>query len=66
MDNYKSIDENNTKISKPLRISIKGKITGYVSKIGEENKKEKVQNVNKKYDLLSAMDQNNNLEDDDI
>ena len=55
MDNYKSIDENNTKISKPSRISKKGKITGYVSKIEEENKKEKVQNVNKKYDPLSAM-----------
>ena len=65
LENYKSIDENNTKISKPLGISKKGKEIGCVSKILEENKKEKIQNAPPKFKPLSAINQNINLEVDE-
>jgi len=65
LDNYKSINENNTKVAKPLRISKNGKLIGCVSKIEEENKKEKMQNAPQKFEPLSSINENNNLELDE-
>lgn len=67
LENYKSVDEQNGKISKPLRFSKNHKEVGFVSKIEEKNKKEKIQNVPKAFNPLSMVNQNNilDLEDND-
>ena len=65
LDNYKSVDEQNGKISKPLRFSKNHKEVGFVSKIEENNKKEKMQNVPKVFNPLSMANQNNMLYVDD-
>ena len=62
---FQSIDEKNNKINKPLRISKNGKVIGFVKKISEENKKEKVQIVPKKYDPIGMANQDNNIDLED-
>lgn len=61
LENFQSVDEKNTKSNKPLRLSKNGKKIGFVSKVPNENKKEKVQEVPQKYDALKDNIQNSEI-----
>jgi hypothetical protein len=65
LSQFQSVDEKNNKINKPLRISKNGKVIDFVKKISEENKKEKVQIVPKKYDPIGMANQDNNIDLED-
>lgn len=65
LDNFQSVDSNNPKASKPLRLSKNGKEMGFLSKIPQEDKKEKFQELPKKYDPLNIAIQNNEIDFDD-
>lgn len=60
--NFQSVDSKNTKVSKPLRISKNGKEIGFVSKIPEDSKKEKFQNLPKNIEPLSMANQNEEID----
>ena len=62
LENFESIDEKNPKSNKPLRVSKKGKKISFLSKVPAENKKEKTQEIQQKFEALS----NNNEENDII
>ena len=61
LSQFQSVDENNNRISKPLGVSKNGKKIDFVKQISEENKKEKVQLVPKKFELLGMANQDNNI-----
>lgn len=65
LENFQSIDENSTKIAKPLRLSKNGKINGYFAKINQEDKKEKMKNYPKKFDPLSSGNNGPNIDIDE-
>ena len=52
LENFQSVDEKNSKSNKPLRLSKNCNKIEFMSKIAEEDKKEKVQEVPQKYDAL--------------
>ena len=62
LNNFQSVDEKNGKITKPLRISKNGKEVGLVTKIEENAKKEKLQNVPKKFEPLSSINAKNSID----
>lgn len=62
LNNFQSVDEKNTKVSKPLRISKNGKVIGLAKKISEEEKKEKMQIVPKRFDPLNMDNQQNEID----
>ena len=62
LDNFESVDEKNSKISKPLRISKNRNPIEFMNKINEENKKEKLQNLPKKYEPLNNAEEGNNID----
>jgi hypothetical protein len=65
LDNFQSVDSNNPKVSKPLRFSKNGQEMGFLSKIPQENKKEKFQELPKKYDPLNIAMKNNEIDFDE-
>ncbi len=65
LDNFQSVDSKNTKVSKPLRISKNGKEIGFVSKIPEDSKKEKFQNLPKNIEPLSMANPNEEIDLDE-
>ena len=62
LDKFESVDEKNSKISKPLRISKNRKLIEFMNKINEENKKEKLQKLHKKYEPLNNAEEGNNID----
>ena len=52
MDNFQSVDSNNPKVSNPLRSSKNGKEIGFLSKISQDNKKEKFQKLPEEFKPL--------------
>ena len=65
LNNYQSVDEKNSKIPKPIRVSKNGKTIGFAKKKSEEQNKEKVQNVPNKFEPLSLSNQQNEIELDE-
>jgi hypothetical protein len=62
LDNFQSVDSKNSKVSKPLRFSKNGKEIGFVSKIAEDSKKEKFQNLPKNFEPLNMANQNDEID----
>ena len=54
LNSYQSVDANNSKISKPLRLSKNGKKIGFVEKVPENNKKEKIQKIPENINAINA------------
>ena len=65
LDNFQSVDSNNPKVSKPLRSSKNGKKIGFISKISQENKKEKFQNLPPNFKPLGMEEQDNQIDFED-
>ena len=65
LNSYQSVDANNSKISKPLRLSKNGKKIGFVKKVPEINKKEKVQKIHENINSINAENPNNEIDLDD-
>ena len=65
LDNFQSVDSNNPKVSKPLRISKNGKGIEFLSRISQENKKKKFQNLPQEFKPLGMAPQNNQIEFDE-
>ena len=65
LENFQSVDENNTKIAKPLRVSGDGKKNESFSKIKQEDKKEKMGNYPKKFESLRSKNQELNIDVDE-
>lgn len=65
LENFQSVDENSTKIAKPLRISKNGKQNEYFSKIKKEDKKEKMGNYPKKFESLRSKNEELNIDVDE-
>ena len=65
LDNFQSVDSNNPKISKSLRSSKNGKEIGFLSKISQDNKKEKFQNLPQEIKPLRMEVQDNQIEFDE-
>ena len=65
LENFQNVDENSTKISKPLRFSKNVKINGYFVKIKKEDKKEKMKNYPTKFEPLSSGNNGPNIEIDE-
>ena len=65
LENFQSVDENNTKIAKPLRFSKNWKINGYFTKINKEDKKEKMKNYPEKFEPLSSGNNGPNIDIDE-
>ena len=62
MDNFENVDEKIKNISKSLRISKNKKPFEFMNKINEENKKEKILNLMKKYEPLNNVDYENDID----
>ena len=62
LDNFQSVDSNNPKVLKPLRASKNGKGIGFLSKISQENKKEKFQKLPQEFKPLGMEAQDNQID----
>ena len=51
LENFESVDENSTKIAKPLRISKNGKKNEYFSKINQEDKRKRLEIIRRNLNL---------------
>lgn len=65
LNSYQSVDANNSKISKPLRLSKNGKKIGFVKKVPGINKKEKVQKIPENINSINAENPNNEIDLED-
>ena len=65
LNSYQSVDANNSKISKPLRLSKNGKKIGFVKRVPEEKKKEKIQKIPENINAINAENQSDEIDLDD-
>ena len=65
LNSYQSVNANNSKISKSLRLSKKGKKIGFVKKVPENNKMEKIQKIPENINAISAKNHNDEIDLDD-
>ena len=61
LEKFESVDEKNPKSNKPLRLTKKGKKIDFLYKVPDENKKEKVQELPKKFDALNYNNEENEI-----